>query len=61
MLDHFVDLGVETLWITPFFKSTMENLGYDVANYTDIEPIYGTMKDFEDLAMESKKRGKYVI
>lgn len=57
MLDHLVDIGVETIWITPFFKSTMLDMGYDVENYTAIEPTYGTMNDFDVLMEELKKRG----
>jgi len=55
-LDHFVDLGIETLWIGPFFKSPMDDMGYDVEDYRMIDPIYGTMDDFNELVKEMKKR-----
>lgn len=61
MLDHLVDLGVETVWITPFFKSTMLDMGYDIENYTAIEPTYGTMHDFEELMKELKERGMSTV
>lgn len=56
-LDYFVDLGVDVVWISPIFKSPMDDLGYDVENYTMIDPIFGTMDDFEELVAEVKKRG----
>lgn len=58
-LDHFVDLGVETIWINPVFKSPMQDLGYDVENYTMIDPIFGTMDDFDELISEMNKRSMY--
>jgi len=55
-LDHFVDLGIETLWIGPLFKSPMEDMGYDVEDYRMIDPIFGTMEDFDELISEMNKR-----
>ncbi|XP_065205958.1 maltase 2-like [Planococcus citri] len=56
-LDHFVDLGVETLYLTPFFLSPMIDAGYDVSNFTEIDPLFGTMEDFNELMSEMKRRG----
>lgn len=55
-LDYLSYLGVDYLWITPFFVSPQKDNGYDVANYYQIDPIYGTMEDFEELSREAKKR-----
>lgn len=55
-LDHFVDLGIEIVWINPIFKSPMFDIGYDVQNYTMIDPIFGSMADFEELISEMNKR-----
>ena len=56
-LDYLADLGIDYLWITPFFPSPQNDNGYDVSDYCAIEPTYGTMADFEDLAREAASRG----
>lgn len=56
-LDHFVDLNIEVLWISPFFKSPLKCMGYDVSNYTAIDPTFGTFDDFRELINEMEKRG----
>ena len=56
-LGYLADLGVDVVWITPFFVSPQNDNGYDVADYRAIEPIYGTMEDFEDLSAEAKRLG----
>ncbi|KAK7585973.1 hypothetical protein V9T40_000152 [Parthenolecanium corni] len=60
-LDHFVEMGVETIWITPFFKSPMVDMGYDVADFVGIDPVFGTMEDFDQLMREMKKRDLKLI
>lgn len=52
-----MDLGVTIVWINPIFKSPMDDLGFDVENYTNIDPIFGTMSDFEELISEMNHRG----
>ena len=56
-LDYLQDLGVDILWITPFFVSPQNDNGYDVADYRAIDPLFGTMDDFEELAREARSRG----
>lgn len=56
-LDYLKGLGVDYLWITPFFVSPQNDNGYDVADYRNIDPIFGTMEDLEELIREGKKRG----
>ena len=56
-LDYLKDLGVDCLWITPFFPSPQNDNGYDVSDYCAIEPIFGTMDDFENLSREAEMRG----
>ncbi|XP_060865355.1 maltase A3-like [Metopolophium dirhodum] len=60
-LDHFVDLGIETLWIGPLFKSPMDDMGYDVEDYYKIDPIFGTITDFDELVLEMKKRNLKLV
>jgi len=60
-LDYLKDLGVDAIWITPCFPSPQVDFGYDVSNYEDIDPMYGTLADFENLAREAKKRGIHII
>lgn len=56
-LDYIKELGVDYIWMTPFLVSPQKDNGYDVENYYAIDPRYGTMEDFEELAKEAKKRG----
>lgn len=48
-------LGVDAIWISPFFKSPMKDFGYDVSDYKAIDPLFGTMEDFEAMVAEAKK------
>lgn len=56
-LDYLKELGVEYIWLTPIYPSPMNDNGYDVADYTDINPDFGTMEDFDRLVEEANKRG----
>lgn len=56
-LDYIKHLGVDYIWITPFFVSPQKDNGYDVADYCNIDLTYGTMEDFDRLSAEAKKRG----
>ena len=60
-LDYLKDLGVDAIWITPCFPSPQVDFGYDVSDYEAIDPMYGTMKDFDRLVSEGKKRDIRVI
>ena len=56
-LDYLKELGVDYIWLTPFFVSPQNDNGYDVADYRTIDPRYGTMEDFEELARQAERRG----
>ena len=56
-LDHLAKLGVDYLWLTPFFPSPQRDNGYDVADYCAVDPRFGTMADLEELIREADKRG----
>jgi alpha-glucosidase len=60
-LDYLKDLGVDAIWITPCFPSPQADFGYDVADYEDIDPMYGTLNDFAHLAKEAKQRNIKII
>lgn len=54
---YLADLGVDYLWITPFCPSPQNDIGYDVADYCAIDPLFGTMDDFDQLAAQADARG----
>lgn len=60
-LDYLKWLGVDAIWISPIFPSPMKDFGYDVSDYTDIEPTFGNMADFDELLEETHKRGLKMI
>ena len=60
-LDYLRDLGIGAVWITPMYPSPGVDNGYDIADYTELDPKYGTMEDFDKLVVEAKKRDIRVI
>ena len=60
-LDYLKDLGVDAIWISPCFPSPQVDFGYDVSDYENIDPMYGTLADFDHLAGEAKKRDIRII
>ncbi|MDN2487409.1 alpha,alpha-phosphotrehalase [Kosakonia sacchari] len=56
-LDYLQTLGVDAIWLTPFYISPQVDNGYDVANYTAIDPLYGTLADFDELVAQAHQRG----
>ncbi len=60
-LEYVADLGVDAIWLSPIFTSPMADMGYDVSNYTDIDPLFGTLADFDKLLAKSHKLGMKVI
>ncbi len=60
-LDYIASLGVDAIWISPFFKSPMKDFGYDISDYRDVDPIFGTLNDFDRLIGEAHERGIKVI
>lgn len=60
-LDYLTELGVDYLWITPFFLSPQKDNGYDVADYTAIDPRFGSMEDFGELVSAAGKRGLKIM
>lgn len=60
-LDYLKALGIDAIWLTPFYPSPNYDFGYDVADYTNVAPEYGTMADFDRLVAEARKRGIRVM
>ena len=60
-LDYLEELGVDYIWITPFYVSPQNDNGYDIADYRNIDPMYGTMEDFDLLVKEAAKRNIYLM
>ncbi len=60
-LDHCLELGVDALWLSPIYPSPMADFGYDVADFTGIDPLFGTLADFDALLEGSKRRGLKLI
>ncbi len=60
-LDYLADLGVDAIWISPIFPSPMADFGYDVSDYRDIDPMFGTLADFDRLVAATHRRGMKLI
>jgi alpha-glucosidase len=60
-LDHLVELGVDALWLSPVFRSPMHDFGYDIADHTAIDPVFGTLDDADRLIQAAHDRGLRVL
>jgi alpha-glucosidase len=60
-LDYIARLGVDCFWVSPFFKSPMKDFGYDVTDYCDVDPMFGTIEDFEAMMHRSRQLGLKVM
>jgi alpha-glucosidase len=60
-LDHLAWLGVDALWLSPIYPSPMHDFGYDVADYKGIDPVFGTLDDFDRLVTAARERGLRVL
>ena len=60
-LSYIASLGVDAVWISPFFKSPMKDFGYDVSDYCAIDPMFGTMGDFDALLAEAHNLGLRIM
>ncbi len=60
-LTHIASLGVDAIWLSPFFKSPMADMGYDVSDYCAVDPMFGTIEDFDALVAEAHRLGLKII
>lgn len=60
-LSYLKDLGIEGVWLSPIYKSPNADFGYDISDYRDIDPQFGTLNDFDELIAECKKLGLRLI
>ena len=60
-LDYLQELGIDAVWISPMYCSPQNDNGYDISDYQDIDPMFGTLTDMDELIMEAKKRGIRII
>src|SRR5690606_17872402 len=54
-LGHVASLGADAIWLSPFFKSPMADMGYDVSDYREVDPMFGTIADFDALVAEAHR------
>jgi oligo-1,6-glucosidase len=60
-LDHLQDLGVDVLWLSPVYRSPMDDNGYDISDYQDVEPVFGTLEDLDALLEDLHSRGMRLV
>lgn len=60
-LDYLCDLGIDVIWLSPIYKSPNDDNGYDISDYRDIHPDFGTMEDFDELISLARKKGIRII
>ncbi|MEI8669006.1 alpha-glucosidase family protein [Pseudoalteromonas sp. B131b] len=60
-IDYIKSLGVDAIWISPFFKSPMKDFGYDISDYRDIDPLFGDLNDFDELISQAHDRDIKII
>lgn len=60
-LQYLKELGVDAIWITPFYASPMVDLGYDISDFTAVDPVFGTMADYDVLQAKCKEMGKKIV
>ncbi|MBS3648205.1 alpha-glucosidase [Pseudaminobacter sp. 19-2017] len=60
-LPHIASLGVEAIWLSPFFKSPMADMGYDVSDYCAVDPMFGTLDDFDEMVAQAHRLGLKII
>ena len=60
-LDYLADFGVDVLWLSPVYRSPQDDNGYDISDYQDIDPLFGTLDDMAELLAEAHRRGLKIV
>jgi alpha-glucosidase len=60
-LDYLVELGIDAIWLSPFYPTPDKDFGYDISNHVDVDPRFGSLQDFDRLVAETHRRGMHVI
>ncbi|SCX43159.1 oligo-1,6-glucosidase [Klenkia marina] len=60
-LDHLTDLGVDVVWLSPVYRSPQDDNGYDISDYRDVDPVFGTLADLDALIAEAHERGIRIV
>ena len=60
-LDYLADLGVDVIWLSPVYRSPQDDNGYDIADYRDIDPMFGTLDDMDELIAQAHRRGLKIV
>ncbi len=60
-LDYLASLGVDAIWLSPFFQSPQADMGYDVSDYKQVDRLFGSLDDFDSLVRDAHARGMKVI
>src|SRR4051794_33757232 len=60
-LDYLQWLGIDSIWLSPIYPSPMADFGYDISNYVDVHPIFGSLAEFDALVAEAHSRGLKII
>ena len=60
-LDYLADLGIDAIWLSPFYPTPDKDFGYDISDYMDVDPRFGSLADFDSLAAEAHQRGIRII
>ena len=59
-LPYFAELGIQAIWLSPIYKSPMKDFGYDISDFRDVDPTFGTLDDFKSLIQSAHDMGKYL-
>ena len=60
-LEYLAELGVEGVWLSPIYKSPMKDFGYDISDYLEVDPIFGTIEDFREMANRAHDLGEIKV